>query len=360
MNTQADANNCGGCGSKCPTTTPYCTQGSCNANPASCQAEGPGRTNCGAAAESCCTSLEVTAGTYFRTYDVTDGGAATNLADPASVSGFRLDKYLVTVGRFRQFVEAWNNGSGWKPQAGSGKHTHLNGGRGLANVGSGGGYEPGWMASNDSEIAPTTGNLSGARGGCDAGCVDAGPWGPSNATWTAAAGSNENLPINYVSWYEAYAFCIWDGAFLPSEAEWEYAAAGGSQQRAYPWGATAPGTASQYAIYGCYYPGGGVSDGGCGLTSIAPVGTATSGAGAWDQLDLAGELSEMNLAFYAAYVNPCVDCANLTDNGEGQGVYGDFFGGAFGDSFSSWLLPSRRFRFVQRDSATGFRCARTP
>ena len=32
-----------------------------------------------------------------------DGGP-TGEADPASVSGFRLDKYLVTVGRFRQYV----------------------------------------------------------------------------------------------------------------------------------------------------------------------------------------------------------------------------------------------------------------
>ena len=32
-----------------------------------------------------------------------DGGPA-GLADPATVSGLRLDKYLVTVGRFRQYV----------------------------------------------------------------------------------------------------------------------------------------------------------------------------------------------------------------------------------------------------------------
>ena len=37
-------------------------------------------------------------------------GVATGLADPATVSDFRLDKYDVTVGRFRQFVKAWNGG----------------------------------------------------------------------------------------------------------------------------------------------------------------------------------------------------------------------------------------------------------
>ena len=70
--------------------------------------------------ESCCASLEVPGGTFFRTY-VNDGGGPTSEADPATVNAFRLDKYDVTVGRFRQFVGGWNCGAGWKPARGSGK-----------------------------------------------------------------------------------------------------------------------------------------------------------------------------------------------------------------------------------------------
>ena len=260
-------------------------------------------TNCGAGSESCCTSLEV-AGiaycppavvcsgggrTFYRTYDfdaqgnpsvLADGGA-TGLADSAKISGFRLDKYLVTVGRFRQFVAAWN--SGYTPPAGSGKHTHLNGGSGLKATA--GGYEPGWVATDDSNVAPTDANLA---------C------GGTHTTWTNTAGAQETLPINCVNWYEAYAFCVWDGGFLPSEAEWEYAAAGGGQQREYPWGSTDPGMNSQHAIYGDYFTG--------NPTYIAPVGTATMGAGLWGQLDLVGDLWEWNLDGYAPYVDPCTDC----------------------------------------------------
>ncbi len=245
----------------------------------SCAAGGDGLTNCGQNSESCCTSLAVTGGGFHRTY-TNDGTGPTAEADPATVSDFRLDEYDVTVGRFRQFVNAVlpPSGSGWLPAPGSGKHTHLNGGLGLANTApdSGVSYETGWVGSDDIYVAPTTANLS-----CDA-----------YATWTASPAGDETRPITCVDWYEAYAFCIWDGGFLPSDAVGLFAAAGGTDQRDYPWGTTDPGTANQYAIFGdaqnggsCYYPTGTLTT--CtGPGNIAPVGTAYLGAGRWGQLDL--------------------------------------------------------------------------
>jgi formylglycine-generating enzyme required for sulfatase activity len=276
--------------------------------PSSCAPGGAGMTNCGAGgdgggSESCCTSLSVTGGTYDRTYTNSGDGGAANLA---TVSSFRLDKYEVTVGRFRQFAAAYNNNT-WTQVVtqGSGKHTHLNGGMGLAagpNVDAGQTYESGWSTGDNSKVQPTNTVL--------ASCGAA-------SSWTNSAGTRENLPINCVNWYEAYAFCIWDGGFLPSAAEWEYAAAGGNELREYPWGNTAPGTACpgagcSYAIYGCYYPNGGGACSGL-VTNIANVGYATQGAGRWGQLDLAGNVWEWNLDWFDfTYANPCTDCVNLT------------------------------------------------
>jgi formylglycine-generating enzyme required for sulfatase activity len=259
------------------------------------------------------------------------------------VSSFRLDKYEVTVGRYRQFVNAWNGGAGFTPVAGAGKHAHLNGGQGLVNsaapADAGTVYETGWVASDSSNIQPTNANLACA---------------PPYTTWTDAPGTQENLPINCVSWYEAYAFCIWDGGFLPSESEWEYAAAGGSQQREYPWGTTAPGTSNQYAVYDCHPSSSQVCT---GLVNIAPVGTATLGAGLWGHLDVAGNVEEWNLDWFnVAYVDPCADCAYLT------AAYVRLSRGGYFDAVASHLLPTYRDGLtpVLRSNGIGIRCARGP
>jgi formylglycine-generating enzyme required for sulfatase activity len=320
------------------------SSGSTGALPPSCRAGGAGMTNCGASSESCCTSIEVPGGTFFRNYTniaSLDGGVGYE-SNPATLSGFRLDKYLVTVGRFRQFVSAWNGGSGYTPPSGSGKHTHLNGGQGVVDE-LDAGYEPGWLTSDNVNVAPTDSNL-----GCNR----------YQATWTSTAGTQENLPINCVTWQEAYAFCIWDDGFLPSEAEFGYAAGGGSQQREYPWGSADPGTASQYAIFNCLYPTR-VDAGYCtDVSNIAPVGTATLGAGLWGHLDLSGEEQQWVLDYDDAYQDPCSDCADLSNLG---GIYRVYRGSSY-EMIKLYLPATYRDYYTptMRNVAIGFRCARTP
>jgi formylglycine-generating enzyme required for sulfatase activity len=217
--------------------------------------------------ENCCASIfsaggQVRLGAGDEPSD-TDYSANASVEEapehPEHVGEYYLDKYPVTVARFQAFLNAWEQG--WRPSWGSGAHPRIEG--------------TGWQ-NWDIELKAED-------------CDD---------NWSSGEPSEV---VSCAHWYDAFAFCIWDGGRLPTEAEWELAASGGSENRLYPWGNEELSLGSRWQ--------------GEGEVTFPLVGREPARAGRYGHQDLAGISWEWTMdAFasgsYAGRIG-CRDCATL-------------------------------------------------
>jgi sulfatase modifying factor 1 len=302
---------------------------------------------------NCCCSPPVTGGMYYRGYDVANDSLSGDMTKTtlATISDFRLDKYEVTVGRFRAFVMAGKGTQADPPQMNEGAHPNI--------------LMSGWHTDWNANLATDTSALIAAikkPQNCDSGFL----------TWTDAKGPNDERPMNCITWYEAMAFCVWDGGYLPTEAEWNYAAAGGSMQRAFPW-SNPPEDLTIRDDYASYkstpYPNDpndpnakvclGDGNPACSLTDLLIVGSKPQGDGLWEQSDLTGNVWEWTLDWRVDYAASCVNCAALVPTSPIERV---FRGGSFINDMQKNLRTATRGSAppASRGIDVGVRCARAP
>ena len=312
----ASPNICGG-GGVANVCAPQATPPSCLGG-----GQGAGHT-CGSSNDDCCSSLIVKGGKFNRSNDP---------AYPGLVSDFRLDRYEVTVGRFRAFLAAGQGVQPTPPVDWSGAAPAI------ANSG----WNPAWKNQLATSASALTAKLNN-----DNDCSSGSGWG----LWTATPAQSDNNPMNCVTWYEAMAFCAWDGGWVPTEEQYNYAQAGGDQQRGFPWTAIASTETVDYSFANFY------GQTGAPNYPLAVGSKSPKGDGRYGQSDLVGNMSTWMLDVWNTpyLLTSCSDCAYLGTLSSQRVIRG----GSWNDGWNSTAYRANREQ-TARDARIGFRCARLP
>ncbi len=279
--------------------------------------------SCNADVAGCCAADKVFGGT-------TSQGRIANGKDysperAVTVSDFFLSRFEVNVGRFRKFEQAYADWrSAGHPLEGEGAHPKVSG--------------SGWQAAWSMELPP---ELPSTVHSC-------------SPEWAMRSKGSDEHPMNCASWYDAFAFCAWDGGRLPTEAEWEFAAAGGDLRRNFPWGTSSPIQGID-AVWGCGY----AVD--C-IDKVVEVGSLARGVGRFGQYEMAGNLGEWVMDAYESnsYLNTpnCVDCVQLAPESPSDSAR-VWRGGVAYNPDPIYLYTFHRFNSeaTTRALGVGFRCA---
>jgi len=155
-------------------------------------------------------------------------------------------------------------------------------------------------------------------------------------------------PVMHVCWYEADAYARWAGKRLPTEAEWEKAAAhdpATGRSRRFPWGDADPTASTANLDQGLWGP--------------APVGAYPDGASALGCRQMIGDVWEWTASDFTSYdgfrVFPYAEYSAVFFGPDYKVLRGGSWATsprAVRNSFRNWDYPIRRQIF------SGFRCAR--
>jgi formylglycine-generating enzyme required for sulfatase activity len=166
-------------------------------------------------------------------------------------------------------------------------------------------------------------------------CVAAGKCAPARNDMpfcTEGEPGHDDHPVNCVSHVDATAYCAFAGKRLPTEAEWEYAASGGGEDRRFSWGNDDPTQANA-----CFD-----RRGTCAVASFP--------AGAFGLFDMSGTVWEWTDSWFGFFPNE-----------PDHGTEKVFKGGSFSRRWPKWLRARNRSHWPpERENAwLGFRCAKT-